>query len=227
MHSTIGAIALNVNRRGRKAKTPEKRFAAVVADAEADARTRARSSIKGEITDVGTGQTIIKMKQAPIAYLIDKRKIGAEERQAADEIALAFQTLSSRLMVRGISYERVDCGRVNDLPWPARVADAVRRYQDWARTWTDRSAQYFDPTLEIVIAAVIDERHIRGIAQDLGFRPAKIERAIICGLRDYAARAKIAHGKQAEQWKLEAAREFAITPDARLYTAYARARLER
>lgn len=211
----------------REAKRAGSRARLAVSGAEDAARTTARKSVKGGVPDVGTGQTIIKLRQPPIAYLIDHRRIGAEERQAADEIALAFFTLSSRLMVKGIAYDRVDGGRGHDVPWPLRVAGAVANYQNWARLWSDRNKTYCDPTLEIVIAAVIDERPIRGIAQDLGFRPAKIARGVVCGLRDYAAHASIITGKVAENWRQEAEREFAVTPAAIRLTAYARAQLER
>jgi hypothetical protein len=205
----------------------EKKMRQHVDQAEKAALAAARRLMKGQVEDVGTGQTIIKLRQPPLAYLIDQRRIGAEERQAADEIALAFFTLSSRLMVKGITFDRVDGGRGHDVPWPLRVAGAVENYQRWANIWSERNKAYCDPTLEICIAAVIDERHIRGIAQDLCFRPAKIARAIICGLRDYAARASIITGGLAERWRQEAEREFAITPAAIRLTAYARARLER
>lgn len=206
--------------------TTEKKMRATLRAAEENALVTTRARVRGDVNDVGTPYTIVKMRPTPVETLIDKHKIGSEERQAADEISLAFFALSSRLMLRGINYDRVDGGRQSNLPWSVRLAGAVSRYQAWANIWSGRNKQYADPTLEIVIAAVIDERRIRGIAQDLCFRPAKIERAIICGLRDYAARADIAGGKHAQRWKDEAQREFAITPDAIRLTAYARARLE-
>jgi hypothetical protein len=216
-----------MSRKVKKPKPIAVQVRSYVEEAQKAALAAARATIKGEVPDVGTGETIIKFRQPPVAYLIDKRRIGSAEQQAASAIELAFYTLSSSLMVKGISYDRVDSSRGHDLPWSVRVADTVKTYQKWANVWSDRNKQYCDPTLEIVIAAVIDERHIRGIAQDLCFRPAKIERAIICGLRDYAVRAEIVDGRQAQAWTQEAEREFAITPASIRLTAYARARLER
>ena len=216
------------NRRGKKID-PDKATKAIrklIVAAGEQALIAARAAVKGEVPDVGTGETIIKLKQAPVAFLIDEKRIGSEERQAADEISLAFFTLSSRLMIRGIDYERVDGGRGNDAPWAIRTAKAVDNYQKFANIWSDRNKQYADPTLEIVIAAVIDERHIRGIAQDMGFSPKRIERTIIHGLRDYAARADFSHGKVGEAWKAAAQAEFApMNPT--LLKAVKRARIER
>src|ERR1700674_5815489 len=38
----------------------------------------------------GTGATILKFRGAPLARLVDKNRIGIEELQAADDIAIAF-----------------------------------------------------------------------------------------------------------------------------------------
>jgi hypothetical protein len=129
-------------------------------------------------------------------------------------------------MIRGIDYERVDGGRSPDTPWPARVAHAVKRYQRFSTLWSDRNKQYGDPTLEILIAAVIDERPIRAIATDLGYRPARIERALIGGLRDYAARAGLVSGHAAQRWMDAAEAVFGPSGSPALHAAMRRARVE-
>jgi hypothetical protein len=226
MHGTGHAMQITTNRKGKRRNlTPTQAMRLQVAKAEEEALAIARAAVKGEVPDVGTGETIIKLKQAPVGFLIDKKRIGSEERQAADEISLAFFTLSSRLMVRGIDYDRVDGGRGSDAPWAVRTAKAVGNYHAFANVWSARHKQYADPTLEIIIAAVIDERHIRGIAQDMGFDPRRIERAIVHGLRDYAARAQFAHGKLGNAWIEAAEAEFA-PKNPKLAEAVKRARIE-
>lgn len=181
--------------------------------AENAALEDARKRVKGEVADVGTGFTLLKMRQKPIPKLIDEQKIGPHERDAATEIELAIFTLTSRLMVRGINYERVDYGKSSDAPMPVRQAHAVKRYQEYAKVWSDRAALYADPTLQIVIAAVVDEQPVRSIADDVGYRRQRVERALIWGLRDYAARAGMVSGKLAQDWIDTAEQMFAWRKD--------------
>lgn len=174
----------------------------------------------------GTGFTILKLRQKPMAALVDDDKVGAEEIQAAEEIAQAFFTLSFRLACRGNSYEKIDGGHNSEVPWPAKVAKAVDNYQKFAKIWTMRSNDYGDPMLAIVIAAVVDEVSFRTLARDHGYRLAKIERALIAGLRDYAARAGFVSPFQAERWMRQAATVFG--PDIpELERAKRRAAIER
>jgi hypothetical protein len=154
------------------------------------------------------GQTIIKMRPRPIPKLVDEGKIGPEELQAAEDILLAFSALTSGLMSRGINYDRVDNGRGMNAAWPVRVAKAVVRYQDFARLWTRRKEDYCDPTLAILIDAVVDQRWVVTIASDHGYRVKRVESAIIGGLRDYAARAGFVTGHKAQAWQDEAAAVF-------------------
>lgn len=212
---------------------PVGRVAREVRKAQVTAESQVHEKIrKGEIVrekddppvDPGTGFTIIKMLRKPLDVLIEKHKIGQEELDAAEEIGLAFYTLTSRLACRGINYERVDGGGGTEIPWPARVAGAVGRYQAFAKLWTRRSNGYQDPTLEIVIAVVVDERPIRGLAIDLHISRARCERALIGGLRDYAARAGLVGGQVSERWKRDA--EWVFGPEA-LQRAASRARMER
>jgi hypothetical protein len=193
---------------------------------EAAEMDRKRAQIKDPVSDVGTGFTIIKLQQKPLELLINAHKIGPEEIQAAEEIGLAFYTISSRLACRGISYDRVDGGRGDDIPWPARVAGAVGRYQHFAKVWSDRNKSYGDPTLEIVIAAVVDEQSLRSLAIDKRCARARAERALIGGLRDYAARAGLVSGMQGNRWRDDAERVFGPTSPV-LRAAVQRARLER
>lgn len=180
-----------------------------VRKAESSEFDRKRANIKDAVLDVGTGQTILKLRQKAIPKLVDEGKIGPEELAAAAEILIAFNAIASRLMCRGISYERVDNGGGSpDTSWPAKIAKPVERYQAYASAWTRRNEDYGDPTLEIVIDAVIDELHLSAIHAKHGCRLAKIEKALICGLRDYAARAGFITGHKAQAWQDEAAAVF-------------------
>lgn len=169
--------------------------------------------------------TVIKLRQAPIAKLIDEHKIGPEEMQAAQDIETAFFALSSRLMCKGMTLERIDRSGNSDAPWPARTAKAVGLYNAWATHWTKRANLYGDPMLQVVIAAVVDRRPLRGIAADLGYGLKRIEAAVIGGLRDFAVRSGLVTGHLAKRWS-DAAEVVFVPQSAKLLDAVRRARIE-
>jgi hypothetical protein len=149
----------------------------------------------------GTGATILKFRGAPLARLVDKKRIGTEELRAADDIAIAFHAQAGALTIKPPSLEKRDAthhGRE-----PARIIDAVSRYKPWARRWSAR-ARHGDRTLEIVIAAVIDERPFHIIEADVGIRHGVAAKAAVAALRDYAARAGWTDPRTAQAW-IEAA----------------------
>lgn len=146
----------------------------------------------------------VRLRGSPMATLIERGSAKGEELAAAQEIELAFTAISGAMMFKPQSLERTDRGVRRD--WSSRTADAVKQYQHWANHWSARRKACLDYTLECVIALVIDQRPVRAIGADLGFGHAKIERAVICGLRDYAARAGWVDGKIAAQW-MDAAEE--------------------
>jgi hypothetical protein len=147
--------------------------------------------------DPGSGHTVLKRSDSPVTRLLNSEAIGASELQAAQDICLAFRAISGALFLKPLSMERRD--RSNSIHEPARVIDATSRYQAWARLWSDRSKRG-DPTLEIVIAAVWDERAFRVIEQDLNIRNGTAAKATAAGLRDYAARAGWAQGSASKRW---------------------------
>ena len=152
--------------------------------------------------DSGTGYTIIKLPrhQPPLATLVAKNAIGAVELQAADQIALAAFSVASGGILRAVDLQKTTRGRQNDNPWPAHVALAVRTYQNWQRHWTAEHHLTGNPMLEVIWSAVVDERPISVIAQEIGHSRHKTARAIVCGLRHYAAWAKMVTGTQAALW---------------------------
>jgi hypothetical protein len=155
----------------------------------------------------GTGATVLRFRTAPLVRLIEKKRIGTEEIRAADELTKAFHAQAGAVMIRSPSLEKRDAsyhGRE-----PAWIIDAVSRYKRWARHWSQR-AQHGDPTLEIIIAAVIDERAFHSIEADVGIRHGMAARAVVAGLRDYAARAGWTDRNTGEAWIKEAEAVFAL-----------------
>jgi len=169
-----------------------------------------------------TGATVVKQSHSPLMQLmfesaqwergvkgakkpVDGEKFGSHELEASQEIEAAFFAISGGMMFKPMNYERTDPGKPSD--WPEALALKVRRYQAWACHWS-MMAKRFDPTLQIVIAAVIDQRPFRETASDLGFGHERIRNATVRGLRDYAARAGWAHGRDGDRWRLNAGMTF-------------------
>lgn len=168
-----------------------------------------RQEIEGPVEDVGTGSTILKLRDHPLAKLIKTHQLVPEALTAADEIHMAFHAIASRMMIKPGSLERIDGRGRGDMPWPARISRSVSNYQAFARHWTKR-ANLGDPMLEVLIAVVIDERSIRAVSEDLRFDHKRIKRAVIAGLQDYAARAGFAPSGLATRWQGEAERVFPV-----------------
>ncbi len=164
----------------------------------------------GDGIDIGgTGATILKFLPAPLVRLVEKQRIGTEELRAADDIALAFHAQAGALMLKSPSLEKRDAtyhGRE-----PAWIIDAVARYKRWAQHWSAR-ARRGDRTLEIVIAAVIDERAFYRIESDIGIRHGLAAQVVVAGLRDYAARAAWTDARTREAWIADAQTVFALRP---------------
>lgn len=159
---------------------------------------RKAERILGDGSEIsGTGYTIIKRADSPVTRMLGNGAIGGPELRSSEDICIAFRAVSGALFLKPQSMERRD--RSNSIHEPVGIIDAVSRYQHWARIWSAR-AKRGDPTLEIVIAAVWDERPLRTIEQDLNIRNGSATRATAAGLRDYAARAGWAQGTASQQW---------------------------
>jgi len=149
----------------------------------------------------GTGATVLRFRAAPLARLIEKQRIGAEEMRAADDITTAFHAQAGAVMIKSPPLEKRDATHHGREPvW---VIDAVSRYKRWARHWSQR-ARHGDRTLEIVVAAVIDERAFFSIEADIGYRHGMAARVVVAALRDYAARAGWTERNTGEAWIKEA-----------------------
>jgi hypothetical protein len=178
----------------RRQATAFSRMQREVRKVEADAREATGG-------DPGTGQTIIRMQrhQPPLRTLLDARKIGPDELAAAEQIAQAAFSVATGGILRAVQLERIH-GRQDERDWPHTLAIAVRNYQDWQRYWTAEWARTRNPMLEVVWSAVVDERPISVIAEEIGYGRKRTQRAIIAGLRHYAAWANMITGIQREAW---------------------------
>lgn len=155
----------------------------------------------------GTGATILRLRAAPLARLIEKKRVGSEEVRAADDMTAAFHAQAGAVMIKSPSFEKRDAAYHGGEPtW---IIDAVSRYKRWARHWSQR-ARHGDRTLEIVVAAVVDERAFHAIEADVGMRHGMAARAVIAGLRDYAARAGWTDRNTGEAWIKEAEAMFSL-----------------
>jgi len=179
--------------------------------AEANYEIRRIKEINRYLGERDNAHTIVKLRSTPLAILIEKGSAKGEELMAAQDIETAFFAISGGLMYRSPQLEKIDKG--HGQHWPASTEKAVKRYQAWANHWSKRRKTANDYTLECVIGAVIDQRPLRVIGEDLGYGRVRITRAVLSGLRDYAARAGWVEGKVAAIW-IEAA-EQTFEPGAR------------
>jgi hypothetical protein len=158
-----------------------------------------------------TGYTILKRRSSPIERLVDEHAIGPEELWAAIDIDLAFNGISGAVGYKCPYSEKVDRAYVEHHS--ARVIDSVTRYKAWAGHWSTRRG-WGDRTLEIIIAAVVDQRAFSIIEIDLGLRHGKAKAVTIAGTRDYAARARMVPPQLAQDWMNAAAKMFHVTHPA-------------
>jgi len=182
----------------RRQATAYSRMQREVRKAEAEAR-------ESNAGDTGTGQTILKLNrhQPPLRTLLEAGKIGAIELQAAEQIALAFTAVATRGILSAALLERVDWGQ-SGRDWPFHVAVAVRNYQQWSNHWSAEWKRTRNPMAGIIWSAVIDQRPISVIAQEVELSHYFTERAIVCGLRHYAAHAGLVTGNDAREWREKA-----------------------
>ena len=161
-----------------------------------------------------TGYTILKFRSSPIARLVEHHDIGPEEFWAATDIDLAFHAISGALSYKSPYNEKLDRAYVEHTP--TKIINAVTRYKAFAGHWSKRRA-WGDRTLEIVIAAVVNQRPLHLIEIELSLRHGKAKQVTIGGLRDYAARANMVPPSLARDWMNAAAKMFHVThPTLRL-----------
>jgi hypothetical protein len=197
--SPVSAIGKSAMRRPAAGARTFARMQRVIRKAE-------RRSGDGRETG-GTGATVLRFRAAPLVTLIEKRRIGAEEARAADDLATAFHAQAGAVMIKSPALEKRDAAHQGREP--VRVIDAVSRYKPWARHWSQR-ARLGDRTLEIIVAAIIDERAFHIIEADASIRHGLAARVTIAGLRDYAARAGWTDRITGDTWIREAEAMFRL-----------------
>jgi hypothetical protein len=188
-------------------RTPAPRTAAGACPLRRLQRAIRKAERSADGRDTGTGATVLRLSAAPLARLIERRRISGEEVRAAGDIATAFHAQASAVMIKSPALEKRDASYQACEPF--RVIDAVARYKPWAQHWSQR-ARRGDRTLEIIVAAIIDERPFHIIEADAGIRHGMAARATIAGLRDYAARAGWTDRRTADAWIREAEAVFAL-----------------
>jgi hypothetical protein len=148
----------------------------------------------------------MKQSPSPVDRLLSDGRIGNVELQAAQDITRAFVARTGGLWLRAVTLERVDASG----GWGGstqRDIDAQRRYTAFADHWSIL-AKRGDKTLAIVIEAAVHEHPLYVVEDNLGIRHGTARRALIRGLRDYAARAGWVDSATAAQWKAEASSTF-------------------
>ena len=170
------------------------------------ARAEAEDVAKGPRATHATGATLLRLRPAPVDWLIGAGKISQLEFQAARDINIAVMAMAGALRLRVPKLERVDCGfGSRESPY---TIDAVRRYGAFRDHWSGL-AKHGDKTLEIVWSAVVDERSFCTIDASLALRHGTARQATVRGLRDYCARAGWINGKQGQEWMADARLTFA------------------
>jgi hypothetical protein len=201
--SSISAVRKSPQRRATREACPFQRMQRAIRKAEH--RAGGGVEIDGDVG--GTGATILRFRAAPLARLIERRRIGGEEVRAADDITTAFHAQAAAVMIRSPSLEKRDASYQGREPF--RIIDAVSRYKPWARHWSQR-ARLGDRTLEVIVAAIIDERAFHVIEADAGIRHGLAARVTSAGLRDYAARAGWTDRSTGDTWIREAEAMFTL-----------------
>jgi hypothetical protein len=187
----------------------EKKRVKALAKLLADTRRRA-----GDGTELGgTPFTILKLANNPIGRLVDSGRIGAEELRAASEIAVAYYSITGALQIKPVNLDRVDCGSSAQLGTESpALALAQRRFRQFSDFWSQR-AKRGDPTLEIVIRAVVEERPFSAIERDVGIRHGAAAGAVVRALRHYAALARWVDPSTAQTWTSDAQNGFRLRRD--------------
>ncbi len=206
---SITAVRKSPQRRATGDACPFQRMQRAIRKAER--RIGSGREINGDVG--GTGATILRLRATPLARLIERRRIGGEEARAADDITTAFHAQAAAVMIKSPSLEKRDASYQGREPF--RIIDAVSRYKPWAHHWSQR-ARLGDRTLEIIVAAIIDERAFHVIETDAGIRHGLAARVTVAGLRDYAARAGWTDRSTGETWIREAEAIFTLRKRAQM-----------
>lgn len=173
--------------------------------AERDGLEAKQRTIPDEVSDAGTGATIIRLSKSPMERLLNAKEVGHEEKMAADELCRVIHALHMGLGFGQPKMERADKSHAgNEPPW---FIDAYARYKAFGNHWSALQ-KLGDHTWRIVFDAVWDERPLHILESELGLKHGAAKKALIAGLRDYAARAGWVDKATASKWKDDASKVF-------------------
>ena len=174
-----------------------------LAMAERDGLEAMRRDVKDEVSDPGTGATIIRLTRSPMDKLLSAKEIGGLEQRAADEIIKVVHYLQLGLGFGQPKMERSDKSYSSgDPPW---FIDAYARYKAYGDHWS-KFYKLGDPTWPIVYGAVYDERPLHILDSEHRLKHGSAKKTLIAGLKDYAARAGwVKRIEVAQRWKDDAA----------------------
>lgn len=199
--------------------------------AAADRDTDAMKRIKAINKYLGSKENALvekRLRNTPLASLLTGKNpaIGGEEFMAAQDIELAFMSISGAVMFKPLNMERVDKSN-GDRPLPIATAKAIERYQAWANHWSARKKRG-DFTLRVITEAIIDLRPFSQIEADLcmSLNNGIARKVTIAGLRDYAARAGWA-GPHTNKWIADAEKSFPVRDPNRIVHAELKRSIER
>ena len=155
----------------------------------------------------GTGFTVLRLTKSPMERLLSapRPEIGREEVMAADELSRVIHALHMGLGFGQPKMERADKSHTgNEPPW---FIDAYARYKAFGNHWSAMQ-KLGDHIWRIVFDAVWDERPFHILESELGLKHGAAKKALIAGLRDYAARAGWVDKPTAAKWMEEASKVF-------------------
>ena len=108
----------------------------------------------------GTGATILKFRGAPLARLVDKNRIGIEELQAADDIAIAFHAQAGALIVNPAGAVLPNASGAGLSNVESRIAEIEGKYMrathgsdPWKTYWSGESGARMQQEYRGLLAA--------------------------------------------------------------------------
>jgi hypothetical protein len=108
----------------------------------------------------GTGATILKFRGAPLARLVDKKRIGTEELQAADDIAIAFHAQADALIVNPAGAVLPNASGAGVSNVESRIAEIEGKYMrathgsdPWKTYWSGESGARMQQEYRGLLAA--------------------------------------------------------------------------
>ncbi len=145
-----------------------------------------------ESNSSASGFTLLKFRRGAIDELVTNGRISQRELTAAKEFSAIFTDITLELKCSKMTdiYRIRQRASSDDLAIKEEEVRRWKRYKDFRDYWSTRKKRLRDPTLQVFVAAVIDEQPLAHIAEDAGLTPHKTQGLIIRGLRDYARRAE-------------------------------------